>query len=127
MGEINTEKKLELVRSIRMNQQNNRAIMGRREQILYGISPSPVSKGELYSLESTALTGAVPAETNQSFQNPLRSFKIRLIVAVVLFAGFIFADRTGQSFWGINSAKIHELITAENGSLFDFITNLLHF
>ena len=124
MGQIDTNKKLELVRSIRMNQQNNRAVLNNREQLLYGTSRPLVAKGEVYGLESAALTGTAPEAAIADSGNSLKSFKIRLLIAVILFAAFVFLDRTGQSVMGITTKQVAEAITTESKEVLGFAAKL---
>ncbi len=123
MGQIDTNKKLELIRDIRMSHQNNRAVMGRREQIIYGKPRPLISRGELYSLETTAVDEGVPVAADDA-GHTLRSFKIRMLIAVILFAGFFFLDRTGQSVVGISSGQISEAVSSESRDIFSFIRGL---
>lgn len=123
MGQIDINKKLELIRDIRMSQQNNRAVMGRREQIVYGRPKPLISRGELYSLESTAVNEAVPAETDDTVHS-LRSFKIRLLIAVILFAVFFLLDRTGQNIAGITANQVSEAVSSDSNDIPNFITSL---
>ncbi len=125
MGQIDTNKKLELIRDIRMSQQNNRAVMGRREQIVYGRPKPLISRGELYSLESTAVNEAVPAEADDTMPT-LRSFKLRLLIAIILFAAFFFLDQTGQSIAGITSVQVKEAVSSESKDILSFITGLFN-
>lgn len=123
MGQIDTNKKLELIRDIRMNHQNNREIMGRREQIIYGKSRPLVSRGEIYGLESAAINEAIPAEAADTGDS-LRSFKVRMVIAAILFVLFFLLDRTGQSFAGITASQVNEAITTESKDIFSFINGL---
>jgi hypothetical protein len=127
MGQIETDKKLELVRAIRMSQLNNRALLNGRERLLYGHSPikPPVTKGELYSLEVAALEGGAVSGTTAGIGSPFRSFKLRMIAAVVLFALFVFWDRTEQNIAGVTSVKIYELVNDKEDMVAGFINNLL--
>ncbi len=124
MGQIDTNKKLELVRSIRMDQQSNRAVLNNREQLIYGNTRPLVSKGEVYGLESAVLTGTMPEEAAAKTGGMLKSFKIRLLIAVVLFAAYVFLDRTGQSVMGITTKQVGEAIAAESKEVFDFASKL---
>lgn len=125
MGQIDTDKKLELVRAIRLSQLNNRAVLNNREQLLYGRSKSPVTRGELHSLEAAALDGAIP-QGQEDGGNIFRSFKIRLIIAVMLFAVFAFWDRTEQNIFGITGEKIYAAINNQHDAVAEFINNLLN-
>ncbi len=124
MGQIDTDKKLELVRSIRMNQQNNRVVLNNRQQLIYGNTRPLVAKGELYGLESAALAGSVPEDAAGDTGSTLKSFKIRLLIAVVIFAAFVFLDRTGQSILGVTTDQVSEAIVTESKEVYDFASKL---
>jgi len=127
MGQIGADKKLELVRQVRMESHHNRNTLSNREYLLYGkprISPTknrlleqPVR--ELYGLEATTADG-FPDSTDILSGNMLKSFKARLIIAVVIFAVYVFIDQANIDIFGINAARIHEMIN--NG--FEELTGL---
>ena len=91
MGQIGTDRKLELIRQVRMEQHHNRNTLSNREFLLYGKQRPLTSKGELYGLEATSMD-ASPDRADVLAGNMLKSFKFRLILAVALFAVFRFRD-----------------------------------
>lgn len=85
MNKVNTDKKLELIKSIRMQNQYNRQVFRSREGFLY--SDEPMSgRGELYSLEEEAKT---QMQNNGKIYG---SFRIRFVIAAALFLAFILCD-----------------------------------
>ena len=53
MSKVSTDKKLELIRTIRMQNQYNRQLFRSRENLVYSDDPS-LRHGEIYGLESAA-------------------------------------------------------------------------
>lgn len=85
MSKINTDKKLELIRAIRMQNQYDRQLFRMREGIVYSDLPEG-KHGELYGLEEPA----PPEQTGKS--KVLANFRIRFVIAVLLLLGFILCD-----------------------------------
>jgi hypothetical protein len=109
MSAIGTDRKLELIRRVRMEQHQNRNTLSNREYLLYG-KPRPLhAKGELYGLEATT-AGTLPEKNDALDGNMLKSFKFRLIIAVVLFAAYVFIDQANITILGVDAAKIHGMI-----------------
>lgn len=120
MGNITTDQKLRLAQLIRAESQDNRLRMRSRERILYGSAKSDTealplyhkgytggrdsSKKELYALEEQ------PPEQEEVFPS---SFKFRLILAVVLFAGYLILDAGGGSVFGMTTANIQEEVNKD--------------
>lgn len=120
MGTITTDQKLRLAQLIRAESQDNRLRMRSRERILYGTAKSDAdalplyhkgyqsgkegSKKELYALEEPA-----PMQ-EEVFPS---SFKFRLVLAVVLFAGFLILDAGGGSLFGITTTMIQEEVNKD--------------
>lgn len=102
MGNIDTDKKLELVKTIRMQNQYNRQLCRSREQILYADNPYN-KKGEIYGLEAIAmpvsgqLAGKAGVRENSEKEQTgaLRGFRIRLVIAMLLLLAFVFCDVKG--------------------------------
>lgn len=101
MSRFETDKKLELVRAVRMQNHYDRQLLRRRENILY--DTAGMKSGELYSLEA----GAVPygndkyderyPERIQELQMKgtgsfLKGLRIRFIIAMLLFLGIVYCD-----------------------------------
>lgn len=140
MGKISTDQKLQLVRMIRAENQDNRMKMRSRERMLYGTESGyreteefPLytrgyyegykGKKELYALEDGAesLPGG---PRGPSFS----SFKLRLFLSVFLFAGFLILDAGGGSVAGITTKQLQEEINKDFDAgldtiVFDFENN----
>jgi hypothetical protein len=85
MSKVNTDKKLELIRAIRMQNQYDRQLIRMREGIVYSDQPDG-KHGELYGLEE-------PAPSEQTGKSKvLVNFRIRFVIAVLLLLGFILCD-----------------------------------
>jgi len=117
---------LDLIRQVRMEQHQNRNTLSNREYLLYG-KPRPLTvKSELYGLEATATAGTLP-DRNQTIDGKvLKSFKIRLLIAVALFAVYVFIDQVNINIFGINAIKIHELINNGFEGLTGYFVDLLN-
>ena len=131
MGKVSTNQKLQLIRSIREESQDNRMRMRHRERILYGIEHKagdelPVyrkeyyegGEGELYATEA-----GVPANGN-SFS----SFKLRMVLSVVLFCAFLAADASEGKRAGVSTEYVREEINKDFDAdfeevVFDFEDN----
>lgn len=131
MGKISTNQKLQLIRTIRAENQDNRLKMRNRERILYGIESKSGEELPIYSKdyyeggrELRALEeGGVPIQGNT-----FSSFKLRLILAVVLFSIFLVADAGEGDIAGISTEYIREEINKDFDAgfeevVFDFEDN----
>ncbi len=106
MGRVNTEKKLELIKSIRMQDQYNRQLFRSREGFLYGDDPAILKRGELYALEA-----------EEKPQTPEKgkvygSFRIRFVIAVILLGAYILCDVNQVSYMGENADSLFGRITS---------------
>ena len=102
MGKVNTDKKLELIKSIRMQNQYDRQLFRMREGFLYS---DPVNRhGELYSLE----TPESPSGEEKS--RSLVNFRVRFVIAVILLVSFILCDVNNISIGKEDSGSIYERI-----------------
>lgn len=112
MKKTETERKLALIQSIRMENQYNRLKCREREHILYGNSYNP-EKGELYGAEMTAaMPGGLMEEgvlpRRESF---LGGFRIRFILAAALTAAFIYMDLNHLDIYGVTADDLMDFIT----------------
>ncbi|MBQ7065957.1 MAG: hypothetical protein IJN92_03975 [Lachnospiraceae bacterium] len=121
---INTEKKLELIRSMRQTHEDNLATINKREAILYG---SPISyKSETLSyksqLSNTNTEANKPYEEDLfPYKKPILTFKVRVFLSIFLVAGyFIFATIT-ENQYTLEKAMVKTYITK------DFSNNLFAF
>lgn len=121
MGKFSTDQKIQLVQRIRAESMDNRMRMRSRERMLYGTSGKAEEEfplysrgyhdfgrsgreGELYALEEN---GGNAAEGSFS------SFKLRLVLSVVLFTGFLLADAGSGMIAGISTAAVREEINKD--------------
>ena len=104
MSKINTNKKLELVKAIRMQDQYNRQLFRAREGFLYSEEPL-VKRGEVYSLE--AEDKPITPDNGKVYS----SFRIRFVIAVVLLAAFILCDINHLDYEGENTDTIYGRLT----------------
>lgn len=84
---VSTDKKLELVHSIRKAHEENLQTINKREAILYG-KPLSVSSAPAYPYEEKGvdISQIAPPETHLK---PLLSFKVRSAVAILIFICYI--------------------------------------
>ena len=103
MGNIDTDRKLELVRTIRLQNQYNRQQCRSRQQLLY-TNEHYKGKGEIYGLESAVMPVSeginrkINTKTNMEKEQGstlLKGFRIRLVIAMLLFLAFVFCDVKG--------------------------------
>ena len=121
MNKTNTDKKLELIRSIRIQNQYDRQTLRRREGILYD-NPVNIRQGEIYGLEDAVLTPLSGKHGSKQYINTkegdqtletgglLTGFRIRFVLAMVLFLGFIYCDMKQVSVCGINCSEILQML-----------------
>lgn len=100
MNKVNTEKRLQLLKQVRSRYNEDQRDLTKRELILYGRSGRPVS-------ESLGQQDAPPDTEHVSF------FRVRLVLAVLLFAAVIFMDMDGMDMAGITAEEIFQAISAD--------------
>lgn len=104
MGKVSANKKLELIKAVRMQNHYNRQLFRAREGILY---PELQGRhGELYGLEEDL--SAMPQEGNKPIAGSLR---IRFVIALMLFLFFILCDLNHLSYLGENTDTIYGRMT----------------
>ena len=101
MSKVNTEKRLQLLKQVRSRYNEDQRDLTNRELILYGRSSR---RSGLDNLERQDIP---PNTENVSF------FRIRLMLAVFLFAVVIFMDMDGLEMAGITAEKIFQAISAD--------------
>ncbi|MGN1180310.1 MAG: hypothetical protein ACI4SD_03765 [Suilimivivens sp.] len=110
MSHVNTDQKLQLVHTIRMQNQYNRMKCREREQLLYGNVGN--DRRELYGAETTMsmpVTGenAIPARKSGLFTG----FRIRFLIAVILLSAFIYLDKNEISILGKTTFELFTSLT----------------
>ena len=99
VSKINTEKRLQLLKQVRSRYNEDQRDLTKRELILYGRSGRHVSED---------LEQEVPSDAeNVSF------FRIRLVLAILVFATVIFIDMNGIEMAGITAEKIFQALSAD--------------
>lgn len=106
MSDIPADRRLELIRMVREEQNRNHMTIRRRSSVLYG---------DTYLHPQT--------EEGESFSLPHSGLKLRILIAVILFLSFLILERSGTSILGINTQTIFETI-GDNTILFDFIEDI---
>ncbi len=104
MGKVNTNKRLELIKAIRMQNQYNRQLFRSREGFLYSDLP-PGQHSELYGLEAEK-----PLEEEASPAGS--SFRFRFMVAMGLLLFFVLCDINHLSYGGETTDTVFERMTA---------------
>lgn len=99
MRNVDTERKLQLIQQIRSRYDEDQYDMGNRERILYGRE----------SMRSREGNGTDPDWD----QPPQSSFRLRVLLAVLLFAAVVAIDTNGTSLWGITAEKVYQIISAD--------------
>lgn len=112
MGNISSDKKLQLVKMIRSEHQNNRLVMNSREEFLYGKSKFHNEINPLQAME----------EGQESPPLSVSTFWLRFVIAAVLLAAFIMWDNSKEASWGRQAEDIYILLEDES-----FVTNLAGF
>ncbi len=101
MRDVTTEQRLRLIQQVRSRYNENQYDLSNRERILYGKSFS----GEIADSERQ--------ENPEAYPRPFSSFKLRLLIAVLLGAAVISMDRNQIKIAGITSAQIYQAISAD--------------
>ncbi len=116
MSKVKTDKKLELIRTIRMQNQYNRQLFRSRENLLYSDMPAG-RHGEIYGLEAAAypVKDFVQAKNEPGKEDSsgsiLKGFRIRFVIAMLIFIAFIYCDIKNISLWNQTSDSLYRLIT----------------
>ncbi len=118
---IPLEKKMQLAQFIRAENHGNRMKIRQREQILYGTDTQPplFDKGKL--------SASFPYENNQlpSGQGEnvpaisAGTFRYRMILAVLLFVGFLLCDTKDGRIGAYTTNQLHDMIIADTFHLYD--------
>lgn len=116
---IPLEKKMALAQYIRAQNHGNRIKIRQRENILYGTNTQP----PLYD------SGRLPSQEQQYGNNmpedgivpvfSMGTFKYRMILAILLFVGFLLCDTSGDKIGRYTTGDIHEMIMADTFHLYD--------
>lgn len=116
---ISLEKKMALAQYIREENHGNRMKIRQREHILYGTDTQPplYDRGKLSSGERDYENH--PAEEGIAPVFSMGTFKYRMILAILLFVGFLLCDTGGDKIGSYTTNDIHEMIMADTFHLYD--------
>lgn len=114
------EKKMALARYIREENYGNRIKIRQRENILYGTDTQPplFDRGKLpsdrqnYGEQTQEGGSTVPVFS-------MGTFKYRMILAILLFVGFLLCDTGGDKIGIYTTNDIHNMIMADTFHLYD--------
>lgn len=130
MGKISADKKLELIRSIRMQNQYNRQLFKSREDLIYSDDPS-LRRGEIYGLESAAYPVKEDVSRMKNMagrpepgSGMFRSFRIRFLIAMGLFLAFVYCDIRRIPIGSVTTDDLYRIIN-EDQIISDLIGGLL--
>ena len=98
MKNVSSEQKLQLIQQIRSRYNEDRYDMRDRERILYGRE----------SVRPWEEDGIDPER-----ERPQSTFRLRVLVAVLLFAAVVMIDSNGTSLWGLTAEKIYQIISTD--------------
>lgn len=129
MSDIAAEKRLELIRCIREENERNRMRIRAREHILYG-KKSEEFEGTLnenrFSYEQNRY-GEELESKEKKYKIPLSGLWIRTLLATVLFAAYIILDFSGAKALGADAAYIYDRISENyTPNVIDFIDKITY-
>lgn len=101
MSNVTTEQRLRLVQQVRSRYNENRYDMYNRERILYGRASYPE--------EPDPAAGMEPVDPSM----PVSTFRLRLLLAVLLFAAVVAMDINKIDVSGVTAEKIMEAISMD--------------
>lgn len=121
MSTLTSDRKLELLRQIRQENQSNQMKIKSREAFLYGGERAYENPYHSYEWERQLGEGAPETQERQA----VSSFRVRLILALLLFAAFFYMDKTDYHVGNLNSSYVVQQIQDTGGSnMFAFISRL---
>ena len=114
---VSLDKKLALAQYIREENLGNRMKIRQRERILYGTDTQPplYDTGRLQSMEQQE--NPLP-ENGLALGLSFGTFKYRMILAILLFVGFLFCDTGGDKIGSYTTTEIHNMIMADTFHLY---------
>ncbi len=98
MRDTATERKLELVQQIRSRYDEDMYDLNSRERILYG---------------RESIRPREPYGNTPDSETPQSSFRLRFLLAVLLFAAVVTIDTNQAAPWGITAEKIYRAISTD--------------
>lgn len=117
---VTPEKRMELARYIREENLGNRLKLRQRESILYGKEPqAPLFDQGTFSRAEELSGFGVPTGETKTYGTAAGSFKYRMAVAALLFAGFLLCDTRESKIMSYSTNDIHEMIGEDSFHLYD--------
>lgn len=109
MNHISTEQKMELVHQVRSKYNRDQYDLSNRERILYGRSTARPQNDYHESLSGYEPYGDPDQEA------PVSTFRLRLLLALIVGIGIILLDGYGIKLGGISTDQIFEAIAEDYG------------
>jgi hypothetical protein len=109
---ISLEKKMELAQYIREENLDNRQKIRQRESIFYGTD----NKTPLYTKDNLSYDKWNRQENTELSVGLSGSFKVRMIIAVLLFAAFLLCDTNGGKIGQYTTDDVYQLIAEDTFS-----------
>lgn len=103
MRDVNTEQRLRLIQQVRSRYHEDQYDLSSRERILYGRSFT----------RDTPDRAEQEGDAGDDTRQPFSSFRLRLVIAVLLGAAVISMDRNHIKIAGITSEQIYQAISAD--------------
>lgn len=115
---VSLEKKMALAQYIRAENHGNRMKIRQRENILYGTNTQPplYDRGRLQAA-GEQYEGRMPEDGPVPFS--AGTFKYRMILAILLFVGFLLCDTGGDRIGKYTTGDIHDMIMSDAFHLYD--------
>lgn len=119
-NKVTLEKKMQLARCIREENMGNRLKIRQREKLLYGkASQIPLFDKRTFSGQNDALSYSDTPEAGEIPGASMGSFKYRMVLAVLLFVGFLVCDTNGSKIGAYSTAQVYDMILADTFHLYD--------
>lgn len=116
---VSAEQKLQLIHFLREDNRKNRIQLHKREQILYGKNvPDDYILEHEENIYNTR-------EISSNKGKGISGFRVRFMIAVILFLSFFYLDRNEEKIGEIDAKRIHSYI--EDDSLQSLVTNVFDF
>ncbi|MBO5167001.1 MAG: hypothetical protein IJ405_04380 [Lachnospiraceae bacterium] len=130
MGDITAERRLELVRYVREENNRNRMRMRTRENILYGKRKDTLTDSYAGHYEENSYDARHPLTEEDTAPASGKVFSglwVRTLLATVLFAIYIILDFSGGSVLSVNSDAIHAHISENyTPNVIDFMQEITY-
>lgn len=119
-NKVTLEKKMQLARRIREENMGNRLKIRQREKILYGKDTQiPLFDKRAFSEQNGALLYGDSSEAGEIPGASMGGFKYRMVLAVLLFVGFLVCDTNGGKIGSYSTGEVYDMILADTFHLYD--------